>query len=131
MSGALGGPASARAMPPGRAGGKAAVVLQCEWQQCSFVASGMEEFCGHVAQHLQQHLPAQHRDEMDPLGEALGRRRRRGSRGALRDALAGAGGQPEGSGCARGEQRDRENVVGLCPGDVQPGREEEFRHGKG
>ncbi|NXR70583.1 HINFP factor, partial [Rhadina sibilatrix] len=57
------------AMPPGRAGGKAAVVLQCEWQQCSFVAAEMEEFCGHVAQHLQQHLPGQHRDEMDPLEE--------------------------------------------------------------
>ncbi|NXM97390.1 HINFP factor, partial [Sylvia borin] len=57
------------AMPPARAGGKGAVVMQCEWQQCSFVASEMEEFCGHVAQHLQQHLPGEHRDEMDPLEE--------------------------------------------------------------
>ncbi|NWR35726.1 HINFP factor, partial [Tachuris rubrigastra] len=57
------------AMPPGRAGGKGAVVLQCEWQQCSYVAAGMEEFCGHVAQHLQQLLPGQHRDEIDPLEE--------------------------------------------------------------
>ncbi|KAM4757557.1 histone H4 transcription factor [Cyanocitta cristata] len=56
-------------MPPARAGGKGAVVLQCEWQQCSFVASEMEEFCGHMAQHLQQHLPGEHRDEMDPLEE--------------------------------------------------------------
>ncbi|NWS01665.1 HINFP factor, partial [Motacilla alba] len=55
------------AMAPGRAGGKAAVVLQCEWQQCSFVASGMEEFCAHVAQHLQQHLPGEQRGDMDPL----------------------------------------------------------------
>ncbi|NXV64188.1 HINFP factor, partial [Molothrus ater] len=57
------------AMPPGRAGGKAAVVLQCEWQQCSFVASDMEEFCAHVAQHLQQHLPGSGGQgaEMDPL----------------------------------------------------------------
>ncbi|KAM6998724.1 histone H4 transcription factor [Passerculus sandwichensis] len=58
-------------MAPGRAGGKAAVVLQCEWQQCSFVASGMEEFCAHVAQHLQQHLPGSGGPsaDMDPLEE--------------------------------------------------------------
>ncbi|XP_059344238.1 histone H4 transcription factor isoform X2 [Ammospiza nelsoni] len=58
-------------MAPGRAGDKAAVVLQCEWQQCSFVASGMEEFCAHVAQHLQQHLPGSGGPsaDMDPLEE--------------------------------------------------------------
>ncbi|NXK63896.1 HINFP factor, partial [Sylvietta virens] len=55
------------AMPPAHAGGKGAVVLQCEWQQCSFVALEMEDFCGHVAQHLQQHLLGEQRDEMDPL----------------------------------------------------------------
>ncbi|KAM6312438.1 histone H4 transcription factor [Podargus strigoides] len=56
-------------MPPGKAGGKEALVLQCEWQACTYVASAMEEFCEHVAQHLQQHLPGKHRDEMDPLEE--------------------------------------------------------------
>ncbi|NXM73426.1 HINFP factor, partial [Serilophus lunatus] len=41
------------------------VLLQCEWQQCSFVAAeGMEEFCAHVAQHLRER-----RDETDPLEE--------------------------------------------------------------
>ncbi|CAN8199094.1 unnamed protein product [Coccothraustes coccothraustes] len=64
-------------MPPGHAGGKAALVLQCEWQQCSFVASGMEEFCSHVAQHLQQHLrqrlagSGEQHPEMDPLEEYM------------------------------------------------------------
>ena len=44
-------------------------MLQCEWEACTYVASKMEEFCEHVAQHLQQHLPGDHRDEMDPLGK--------------------------------------------------------------
>ncbi|XP_054079028.1 histone H4 transcription factor isoform X2 [Rissa tridactyla] len=56
-------------MPPAKAGGKEALVLQCEWQVCTYVASKMEEFCEHVAQHLQQHLPGEERDEMDPLEE--------------------------------------------------------------
>ncbi|KFO99803.1 Histone H4 transcription factor, partial [Calypte anna] len=43
------------------------LVLQCEWELCSYVASGMEEFCQHVSRHLQQHLPGEPRDEMDPL----------------------------------------------------------------
>lgn len=59
------------AMPPAKAGGKEALVLQCEWQVCTYVASKMEEFCEHVAQHLQQHLPGEERDEMDPLGKQL------------------------------------------------------------
>ena len=58
-------------MPPAKAGGKGALVLQCEWEACTYVASKMEEFCEHVAQHLQQHLPGEHRDEMDPLGKEL------------------------------------------------------------
>ncbi|NXN97989.1 HINFP factor, partial [Rhinopomastus cyanomelas] len=57
------------AMPPAKAGGKGALLLQCEWEGCCYVASGMEEFCKHVAQHLQQHLPGEHRDDMDPLEE--------------------------------------------------------------
>ncbi|NXX92367.1 HINFP factor, partial [Centropus bengalensis] len=52
------------AMPPGA---KGALVLQCEWGLCSFVASDMEEFCAHVAQHLQQLLPGEHQEELDPL----------------------------------------------------------------
>lgn len=59
------------AMPPAKAGSKEALVLQCEWDVCTYVASKMEEFCEHVAQHLQQHLPGEHRDEMDPLGKEL------------------------------------------------------------
>ncbi|NXY87244.1 HINFP factor, partial [Alcedo cyanopectus] len=55
------------AMPPAKAGAKGALVLQCEWDSCAFVASKMEEFCEHVAQHLQQHLPGEQRDEVDPL----------------------------------------------------------------
>lgn len=58
-------------MPPAKAGGKAALVLQCEWEVCTYVASEMEEFCEHVAQHLQRHLPGEQREEMDPLGEDL------------------------------------------------------------
>ncbi|XP_042738505.1 histone H4 transcription factor [Lagopus leucura] len=56
-------------MPPAKAGGKEALVLQCEWEACSYVASAMEEFCGHVAQHLRLHLPGEQRDELDPLEE--------------------------------------------------------------
>lgn len=56
-------------MPPVKAGGKEALVLQCEWEACSYVASAMEEFCGHVAQHLRLHLPGEQRDELDPLGK--------------------------------------------------------------
>lgn len=73
------GPA-APAMPPPKAGGKGALVLQCEWEACTYVASKMEEFCEHVAQHLQQHLPGEHRDEMDPLGKELAASTRCGSR---------------------------------------------------
>lgn len=58
-------------MPPAKAGGKEALVLQCEWEVCAYVASKMEEFCEHVAQHLQQHLPGEQRDEVDPLGKEL------------------------------------------------------------
>ncbi|NXG60368.1 HINFP factor, partial [Hemiprocne comata] len=57
------------AMPPTKAGSKEALVLQCEWEVCTYVASKMEEFCEHVAQHLQQHLPGEQQDEMDPLEE--------------------------------------------------------------
>lgn len=46
-----------------------AVELRCEWAACSFAAAAMEEFCGHVAQHLRHHLPGERRDELDPLGE--------------------------------------------------------------
>lgn len=67
-------------MPPPKAGGKGALVLQCEWEACTYVASKMEEFCEHVAQHLQQHLPGEHRDEMDPLGKELAASTRCGSR---------------------------------------------------
>ncbi|OXB62410.1 hypothetical protein ASZ78_009476 [Callipepla squamata] len=56
-------------MAPAKAGGREAVVLQCEWEACGFVASGMEEFCGHAAQHLRLHLPGEQRDELDPLEE--------------------------------------------------------------
>ncbi|XP_005143560.3 histone H4 transcription factor [Melopsittacus undulatus] len=56
-------------MAAAKAGGRGALVLQCEWELCSYVASQMEEFCQHVAQHLQQHLAQERRDEMDPLEE--------------------------------------------------------------
>lgn len=61
--------AGSPAMPPAKAGGKEALVLQCEWDVCTYVASKMEEFCEHVSQHLQQHLPGKQEDEMDPLGK--------------------------------------------------------------
>ncbi|XP_030320757.1 histone H4 transcription factor isoform X3 [Calypte anna] len=54
-------------MAAGKGGVSEGLVLQCEWELCSYVASGMEEFCQHVSRHLQQHLPGEPRDEMDPL----------------------------------------------------------------
>ncbi|XP_039352465.1 histone H4 transcription factor [Mauremys reevesii] len=56
-------------MPPGKAGNKEKLVLQCEWEMCTYVASKMEEFCDHVSEHLQLHLRGEHRDEMNPLEE--------------------------------------------------------------
>lgn len=58
-------------MPPGKVGTKDALVLQCEWEMCSFVASKMEEFCEHVSNHLQQHLRGKEDDddEVDSLGK--------------------------------------------------------------
>ncbi|XP_042333366.1 histone H4 transcription factor isoform X1 [Sceloporus undulatus] len=57
-------------MPPGKLGNKDSLVLQCEWEMCSFVASKMEEFCEHVSKHLKQHLHGrEEEDEVDPLEE--------------------------------------------------------------
>lgn len=61
---------SALNMPPGKVSHKQALVLQCEWEICSFVASKMEEFCEHVSKHLQQHLGDKDEDdEVDSLGK--------------------------------------------------------------
>ncbi|XP_066495450.1 histone H4 transcription factor isoform X1 [Tiliqua scincoides] len=57
-------------MPPGKVGNKEALVLQCEWEMCSFVSSKMEDFCEHVSKHLQQHLHGKDEDdEVDSLEE--------------------------------------------------------------
>ncbi|XP_074833109.1 histone H4 transcription factor isoform X2 [Carettochelys insculpta] len=56
-------------MPPGKAGNKEKLVLQCEWAMCTYVASKMEEFCDHVSEHLQLHLRGERRDDVGPLEE--------------------------------------------------------------
>lgn len=43
---------------PGKVARKENLELQCEWGACSFVCWAVEEFCEHITQHLQQHLPA-------------------------------------------------------------------------
>ncbi|XP_074833111.1 histone H4 transcription factor isoform X4 [Carettochelys insculpta] len=59
----------AQTMPPGKAGNKEKLVLQCEWAMCTYVASKMEEFCDHVSEHLQLHLRGERRDDVGPLEE--------------------------------------------------------------
>ncbi|XP_077161938.1 histone H4 transcription factor isoform X3 [Paroedura picta] len=58
-------------MPPGKVCNKESLVLQCEWDMCTFVVSKMEEFCEHVSKHLQQHLHGKEEDEdeVDSLEE--------------------------------------------------------------
>lgn len=62
---------------PGKVARKENLELQCEWGACSFVCWAVEEFCEHITQHLQQHLPASRsgsgeEEEEDLLGKGAG-----------------------------------------------------------
>ncbi|XP_072470866.1 histone H4 transcription factor-like isoform X2 [Notamacropus eugenii] len=43
-------------MAPGKKVKPSELVLPCEWNDCTFVGKGMEEFCNHVTRHLRGHL---------------------------------------------------------------------------
>ncbi|XP_061309513.1 histone H4 transcription factor-like [Pezoporus flaviventris] len=43
-------------MAPGSKFKNAELILPCEWKECCFVGKCMEEFCNHIAEHLDEYL---------------------------------------------------------------------------
>ncbi|KAM6140986.1 LOW QUALITY PROTEIN: histone H4 transcription factor-like [Pterocles gutturalis] len=43
-------------MAPGSKFKNVELVLPCEWKDCCFVGKCMEEFCNHIAEHLEEYL---------------------------------------------------------------------------
>lgn len=43
-------------MAPGGKFKNAELILPCEWKECCFVGKCMEEFCNHIAEHLEEYL---------------------------------------------------------------------------
>ncbi|CAM9632466.1 unnamed protein product [Bubo scandiacus] len=43
-------------MAPGSTFKNAELILPCEWKECCFVGKCMEEFCNHIAEHLEEYL---------------------------------------------------------------------------
>ncbi|XP_074940234.1 histone H4 transcription factor-like [Phalacrocorax aristotelis] len=43
-------------MAPGSKFKNAELILPCEWKECCFIGKCMEEFCNHIAEHLEEYL---------------------------------------------------------------------------